>query len=85
MPNQNLFMLVSALMGLDRMKDAYAYAIENGYRFYSYGTPRSFCRENVFGIRRRRGLTDAFRSRIARTPSEASSTVTGNARSPRSC
>jgi len=32
-----LFMLVSALMGLDRMKDAYAHAIENGYRFYSYG------------------------------------------------
>ena len=30
-------MLVSALMGLDRMKDAYAHAIENGYRFYSYG------------------------------------------------
>jgi S-adenosylmethionine:tRNA ribosyltransferase-isomerase len=34
---QTLFMLVSALMGLDRMKDAYAHAIENGYRFYSYG------------------------------------------------
>ena len=30
-------MLVSALMGLDRMKDAYGYAIENRYRFYSYG------------------------------------------------
>ena len=32
-----LFMLVAALMGLGRMKDAYAYAIDNGYRFYSYG------------------------------------------------
>jgi S-adenosylmethionine:tRNA ribosyltransferase-isomerase len=32
-----LFMLVSALMGRERMKEAYAYAIENGYRFYSYG------------------------------------------------
>ena len=32
-----LFMLVSALMGLDRMKTAYAHAIENDYRFYSYG------------------------------------------------
>ncbi len=31
-----LFMLVSALMGRDRMKAAYTYAIKNGYRFYSY-------------------------------------------------
>lgn len=30
-------MLVSALKGLDKMKAAYAYAIANGYRFYSYG------------------------------------------------
>jgi len=30
-------MLVSALMGLEGMKEAYAHAIENGYRFYSYG------------------------------------------------
>jgi S-adenosylmethionine:tRNA ribosyltransferase-isomerase len=30
-------MLVSALMGLDRMQEAYAHAIENDYRFYSYG------------------------------------------------
>ena len=37
LPRSTLFMLVSALMGLERMKDAYAYAIENGYRFYSYG------------------------------------------------
>jgi len=37
LPRSTLFMLVSALMGLDRMKAAYAYAIENGYRFYSYG------------------------------------------------
>lgn len=32
-----LFMLVSALMGLDRMQAAYRHAIEQGYRFYSYG------------------------------------------------
>ena len=30
-------MLVSALMGLETMRAAYAYAIESGYRFYSYG------------------------------------------------
>jgi S-adenosylmethionine:tRNA ribosyltransferase-isomerase len=30
-------MLVSAFAGLERMKAAYAHAIENGYRFYSYG------------------------------------------------
>ena len=37
LPRSTLFMLVSALMGLDKMKDAYAHAIDNGYRFYSYG------------------------------------------------
>lgn len=37
LPRSTLFMLVSALMGLDKMKEAYAHAIENGYRFYSYG------------------------------------------------
>ena len=37
LPRSTLFMLVSALMGLERMKAAYAHAIERGYRFYSYG------------------------------------------------
>jgi len=37
LPKSTLFMLVSALMGLERMQAGYAYAIENGYRFYSYG------------------------------------------------
>ena len=37
LPRSTLFMLVAALMGLDRMKSAYAYAIDAGYRFYSYG------------------------------------------------
>ena len=37
LPRSTLFMLVSALMGLDTMKSAYAHAIERGYRFYSYG------------------------------------------------
>ncbi|WP_375380404.1 tRNA preQ1(34) S-adenosylmethionine ribosyltransferase-isomerase QueA [uncultured Sphingomonas sp.] len=37
LPRSTLFMLVSALMGLDRMQAAYAHAIQNDYRFYSYG------------------------------------------------
>jgi S-adenosylmethionine:tRNA ribosyltransferase-isomerase len=37
LPRSTLFMLVSALCGLDRMKRAYAHAIAAGYRFYSYG------------------------------------------------
>ena len=37
LPKSTLFMLVSALMGLDTMKRAYAHAIDEGYRFYSYG------------------------------------------------
>jgi S-adenosylmethionine:tRNA ribosyltransferase-isomerase len=37
LPKSTLFMLVSALMGLGTMKAAYAHAIANGYRFYSYG------------------------------------------------
>jgi S-adenosylmethionine:tRNA ribosyltransferase-isomerase len=37
LPRSTLFMLVSALMGLDRMKAAYAHAIGSEYRFYSYG------------------------------------------------
>ncbi len=37
LPRSTLFMLVSALMGLERMQAAYAHAIEGGYRFYSYG------------------------------------------------
>ncbi len=37
LPRSTLFMLVSALMGLDTMQAAYAHAIQYGYRFYSYG------------------------------------------------
>ena len=37
LPRSTLFMLVSALMGLERMQAAYAHAINQGYRFYSYG------------------------------------------------
>jgi S-adenosylmethionine:tRNA ribosyltransferase-isomerase len=37
LPKSTLFMLVSALMGRERMQTAYAHAISGGYRFYSYG------------------------------------------------
>ncbi len=37
LPKSTLMMLVSALMGIERMQAAYAYAIANDYRFYSYG------------------------------------------------
>jgi S-adenosylmethionine:tRNA ribosyltransferase-isomerase len=37
LPKSTLFMLVSALMGLDTMQSAYSHAIAKGYRFYSYG------------------------------------------------
>lgn len=37
LPRSTLFMLVSAMMGLERMHQAYAHAIAQGYRFYSYG------------------------------------------------
>ncbi|MED5546536.1 MAG: tRNA preQ1(34) S-adenosylmethionine ribosyltransferase-isomerase QueA [Pseudomonadota bacterium] len=37
LPKSTLFMLVSALMGLEKMQAVYAHAIEHGYRFYSYG------------------------------------------------
>ncbi len=37
LPHSTLLMLVSAFAGTDRIKSAYAHAIANGYRFYSYG------------------------------------------------
>ena len=37
LPKSTLFMLVSALMGLETMQAAYGHAIRENYRFYSYG------------------------------------------------
>lgn len=37
LPRSTLFMLVSAFAGLETMHRAYQYAIQFGYRFYSYG------------------------------------------------
>jgi S-adenosylmethionine:tRNA ribosyltransferase-isomerase len=37
LPRSTLFMLVASFSGLQRMRRAYAHAIDQGYRFYSYG------------------------------------------------
>lgn len=37
LPKSTLLMLVSALMGQERMRHVYAHAIAAGYRFFSYG------------------------------------------------
>ena len=37
LPQSTLFMLVCAFAGIDTMKKAYQYAIDNKYRFFSYG------------------------------------------------
>ena len=37
LPKSTLFMLVCAVAGTERMKEAYAHAIKEKYRFYSYG------------------------------------------------
>jgi S-adenosylmethionine:tRNA ribosyltransferase-isomerase len=37
LPHSTLLMLVSAFAGVERIREAYAYAIAEKYRFYSYG------------------------------------------------
>jgi S-adenosylmethionine:tRNA ribosyltransferase-isomerase len=37
LPKSTLMMLVSAFLGSDRIRDVYAHAIQNDYRFFSYG------------------------------------------------
>lgn len=37
LPKSTLMMLVSALMGVNRIREIYDYAIDNEYRFFSYG------------------------------------------------
>jgi S-adenosylmethionine:tRNA ribosyltransferase-isomerase len=37
LPQSTLLMLVSAFIGLDTMKQAYQHAIQERYRFFSYG------------------------------------------------
>lgn len=45
LPRSTLFMLVSAFAGLDTMRAAYAHAIAQNYRFYSYGDACLLLRE----------------------------------------
>jgi S-adenosylmethionine:tRNA ribosyltransferase-isomerase len=47
LPRSSLFMLVSAFAGQARMRDAYAHAIQAGYRFYSYGDACLLFREDA--------------------------------------
>jgi S-adenosylmethionine:tRNA ribosyltransferase-isomerase len=46
LPKSTLFMLISAFSGLERMQKAYAHAISNNYRFYSYGDACLLYRQN---------------------------------------
>jgi S-adenosylmethionine:tRNA ribosyltransferase-isomerase len=52
LPRSTLFMLVSAFSGLEMMQRAYAHAIAQGYRFYSYGDACLLCPPTVIPERR---------------------------------
>lgn len=47
LPRSTLFMLVAAFAGLERMQSAYAHAITQEYRFYSYGDATFLTREDL--------------------------------------
>ncbi|MBL4802884.1 MAG: tRNA preQ1(34) S-adenosylmethionine ribosyltransferase-isomerase QueA [Emcibacter sp.] len=47
LPRSTLFMLVSAFAGYDTMTAAYAHAIDQDYRFYSYGDSSLLFREDL--------------------------------------
>jgi S-adenosylmethionine:tRNA ribosyltransferase-isomerase len=47
LPKSTLLMLVSALIGTDRMKALYAQAVARGYRFFSYGDAMIVSRTTV--------------------------------------
>ncbi|MEM9971734.1 MAG: tRNA preQ1(34) S-adenosylmethionine ribosyltransferase-isomerase QueA [Pseudomonadota bacterium] len=47
LPKSTLMMLVSALMGRERMMAAYAHAIKSAYRFYSYGDSSLLLKETA--------------------------------------
>ena len=45
LPRSTLLMLVAAFSGLDTLREAYAHAVDSGYRFYSYGDAGLWWRE----------------------------------------
>ena len=47
LPRSTLFMLVAAFAGLNTMKTAYAHAIAEEYRFYSYGDASLLFRHDI--------------------------------------
>lgn len=46
LPKSTLLMLVSAFAGVENVKQAYAFAIEHGYRFFSYGDAMFLSRQS---------------------------------------
>jgi S-adenosylmethionine:tRNA ribosyltransferase-isomerase len=46
LPRSTLFMLVCAFAGTERIRTAYAHAIADRYRFYSYGDSSLLCRDD---------------------------------------
>jgi len=46
LPRSTLLMLVSAFAGTETIRRAYAHAIEQGYRFFSYGDAMFLTRDN---------------------------------------
>ena len=50
LPKSTLFMLVSAFAGLDNMKNAYSHAIDEKYRFFSYGDCCLLFRKDVENV-----------------------------------
>ncbi|RZJ01745.1 MAG: tRNA preQ1(34) S-adenosylmethionine ribosyltransferase-isomerase QueA [Brevundimonas sp.] len=59
LPKSTLFMLVSAFAGLETMKAAYAHAVKDGYRFYSYGDGSLLFRQRAQLVENSSGLSGA--------------------------
>ena len=47
LPESTLIMLVSAFAGVETIRDAYRVAVENRYRFFSYGDAMFLARKRV--------------------------------------